>query len=376
MRAELNPGIIKHLMNESASFYNIWKNAVSMAFDIEVVDTNNDNPVIIRGLFDNILNMEHYLENKFPALPEIDHGKSKNDQMEFQEDHFLTESFVSLSVPISAEDKRRIYSIFPDDIKNLSAMTKLNRFALCEGMINVECAPEIKKEVALTIEALIEKSRNAVVRKITVLSEITLSDVVAKNEKKLPNGVMLEEIEEENAISIVGLESKLVNQVGDDIESWLKKMTKKEPITGMPFSLGLSVFEFKTLKVTVCCQDITTTNVDCVVSAVNETINCELGVARDIANKAGKRYVAECKASIKHNGYLHLTECRETGPGRLKFKNILHVHCPIKFYPKKMMQQLLELHTSVTHCLQLAENLQLVSIAIPFLCTGTLFQGC
>ena len=109
--------------------------------------------------------------------------------------------------------------------------------------------------------------------------------------------------------------------------------------------------------------DITKLNVDIIVNAANETLFHGGGVARAIANAAGKELIKESNNIIKKKSRLNVGEAVYTTAGNLNAKYVIHV-----VGPRGTKQEKLEL--AMNNIFELGKKLKAKSIAIPAVSCG------
>lgn len=353
--AELNQGIVKYLKTLPEADFVVWKQHLAEAFGVKVTENENNNKIIISGLFENILKIEHYLENGFPALPNVDDSYSEDQKQTHKEDQLTC-----FKVSVDKHDKQSIMYFFHEELQAISNDDNIASLRTDEDAIWGQCKAAAKDFVESEMNQLIRKAKQ-LYKKAIPLSQEELSFVI---NMKLPEGVFCQP--DKKRVVIISRQLTLVQNAERQITEALQKTHISKEVK---FRFQLVAFRFKNLKVSVCCKDITEVEYDCIVSPVNEMLNHGFGVARVIAGKAGNQYLQELK-SVESEKPLEITHCVDTGAGDLKCKRVIHVHSPVKFTVKHQQEQLLEIYTSLRHCLERAEQLQLKSVAIPFLGTG------
>lgn len=109
--------------------------------------------------------------------------------------------------------------------------------------------------------------------------------------------------------------------------------------------------------------DITKLEVDVIVNAANEKLFHGGGVARAIANAAGKELIKESNKIIRKKGRLEVGEAVYTNAGNLKAKYVIHAVGP-------RGTNLNKLEEAVTNVFELAKKLEARSIALPAISCG------
>ncbi|KAF6717731.1 Poly [ADP-ribose] polymerase 14 [Oryzias melastigma] len=122
------------------------------------------------------------------------------------------------------------------------------------------------------------------------------------------------------------------------------------------------------LEVLVCEGDITKQYADALVNAANKYLDHGGGVAAALSKAGGPQVQKECKDIIKTKGKLTVGEVVVTTGGNLKCKKLLHAVGP-KAEKHGGKERLLLEHT-VKNVLDLAESMNLGSIAMPCISSG------
>uniref|UniRef100_A0A3B3CFL6 Macro domain-containing protein n=1 Tax=Oryzias melastigma TaxID=30732 RepID=A0A3B3CFL6_ORYME len=122
------------------------------------------------------------------------------------------------------------------------------------------------------------------------------------------------------------------------------------------------------LEVLVCEGDITKQYADALVNAANKYLDHGGGVAAALSKAGGPQVQKECKDIIKTKGKLTVSEVVVTTGGNLKCKKLLHAVGP-KAEKDGGKERLLLEHT-VKNVLDLAESMNLSSIAMPCISSG------
>lgn len=109
--------------------------------------------------------------------------------------------------------------------------------------------------------------------------------------------------------------------------------------------------------------DITKLEADVIVNAANEKLFHGGGVARAIANAAGKELIKESNEIIRKRLGLRVGEAVYTTAGNLNAKYVIHVVGPRGTQPEK-------LESAIDNVFKLAEKLEVRSIALPAVSCG------
>jgi len=112
--------------------------------------------------------------------------------------------------------------------------------------------------------------------------------------------------------------------------------------------------------------DITKLSVDVIVNAANEYLIHGGGVARAIANAAGKEIIEQSQKIINKKGKLEVGEAVYTSAGNLKangIKYIIHVVGPRGTKPDLLKK-------AITNVFELAKTLKIKTIALPAVSCG------
>lgn len=122
------------------------------------------------------------------------------------------------------------------------------------------------------------------------------------------------------------------------------------------------------LQVLVCQGDITKQYADALVNAANERLDHGGGVAAALSKAGGPEVQKESKEIVKQTGKLSTGQVVVTTGGNLKCKKLLHAVGPIGGQSGGRERSLLEATTQ--NALNLAEMMELKSIAIPCISSG------
>ncbi|KAM9718093.1 protein mono-ADP-ribosyltransferase PARP14-like [Menidia menidia] len=122
------------------------------------------------------------------------------------------------------------------------------------------------------------------------------------------------------------------------------------------------------LRVLVCQGDITKQYADAIVNAANEDLDHGGGVAAALSKAGGPQVQKESKAIVQQTGRIPTGEVVVTTGGNLKCKKLLHAVGPVGGTAGGREKVLLE--TVVQRALNLAETMELSSIAIPCISSG------
>jgi O-acetyl-ADP-ribose deacetylase (regulator of RNase III) len=117
-------------------------------------------------------------------------------------------------------------------------------------------------------------------------------------------------------------------------------------------------------RVRVVLGDITRLEVDAIVNAANESLQGGGGVDGAIHRAAGPDLLAECRRV----GGCPTGEARRTGGYRLPAKHVFHAVGPV--YETGMQGEPDLLRSCYEHCLRLAEQHEVRTIAFPCISTG------
>ncbi|XP_028261577.1 protein mono-ADP-ribosyltransferase PARP14-like isoform X2 [Parambassis ranga] len=133
-------------------------------------------------------------------------------------------------------------------------------------------------------------------------------------------------------------------------------------------NLGVAKYSLQDgLQVLVCPGDITKQYADVIVNAANEDLKHHGGVAAALSKAGGPQVQEESTALAKH-GKIPTGEVVVTTGGNLKCKKLLHAVGPIRGKVGGRERMLLE--KTVRNALDLAETMELRSIAIPCISSG------
>ena len=114
--------------------------------------------------------------------------------------------------------------------------------------------------------------------------------------------------------------------------------------------------------------------VDVIVNAANEDLEHTGGVAKVIADAAGREFIRESEKYIKENGRLNVGASCITQGGNLSYTFVIHTVGPEwNKYSKTsegLKQCMQDLWKAVIGCFFRAETLQVQSIALPAVSSG------
>ncbi|XP_071947424.1 uncharacterized protein [Antedon mediterranea] len=129
------------------------------------------------------------------------------------------------------------------------------------------------------------------------------------------------------------------------------------------------------IAVTVRQGDITEENVDVIVNAANGQLQHGSGVARAIADKAGRQLHEEGQKKLKRRKrYLYVSEVLHTAGYNLKARYVIHAVGPRRNEYKNEDEFVDCLEKTFLNCLKYAFDLEITSIAIPLISSG-IFGG-
>jgi O-acetyl-ADP-ribose deacetylase len=116
----------------------------------------------------------------------------------------------------------------------------------------------------------------------------------------------------------------------------------------------------------ICQGDITAQHVDAIVNAANARLAHGAGVAGAIRLRGGNQVVKESDLWVKTHGPVTHASPAYTGPGNLPCHFIIHAVGPVWGEGDEVYK----LHSAILGSLNLAEKLELTSIAFPAISTG------
>ena len=119
--------------------------------------------------------------------------------------------------------------------------------------------------------------------------------------------------------------------------------------------------------IAVYAADITTLDVDAIVSASNEKLINQQGVAAAISKGAGEELQRECWQYINSQNQLRPTQTLVTSSGKLQCRKVIHAVGPVWNNTQKCCDQLKK---TFHNCLDEAERQGCQSIAIPAISAG------
>ncbi|MGE5224231.1 MAG: macro domain-containing protein [Omnitrophica WOR_2 bacterium] len=119
-------------------------------------------------------------------------------------------------------------------------------------------------------------------------------------------------------------------------------------------------------KVQIVQGDITVEEVDAIVNAANSALQHGGGVAAAIARRGGPEIQADSDAWIHDHGPVRYDEPAYTRPGRLPSRYVIHAVGPVWGEGNEDAK----LAATIRGSLQLADRLDLTSIAFPAISTG------
>ncbi|KAM9425008.1 LOW QUALITY PROTEIN: uncharacterized protein KZ484_006419 [Pholidichthys leucotaenia] len=122
------------------------------------------------------------------------------------------------------------------------------------------------------------------------------------------------------------------------------------------------------IEVLVCEGDITKQSADALVNAANENLSHGGGVAAALSKAAGPEVQKECRKIVKQCGKIDIGEVVASTGGNLKCKILLHAVGPVAGKSGGKERQLLK--KTVRAALDLAESMELESIAMPCISSG------
>ncbi|KAK3610487.1 hypothetical protein CHS0354_016676 [Potamilus streckersoni] len=163
--------------------------------------------------------------------------------------------------------------------------------------------------------------------------------------------------------------SRTINDSKDNGESSLVSSKRSSPDnTRLSFTTaeGIKVFVYR-------CS-ILQAEVDVIVNAANEDLKHGSGVAKAIADEAGKEFIEECKRYIREKGHLNIGSTCITSGGNLKYHFVIHTVGPQwDKYSKTsegVQKCMDDLWKAVIGCFYKAETLEVQSIALPAVSSG------
>jgi len=112
--------------------------------------------------------------------------------------------------------------------------------------------------------------------------------------------------------------------------------------------------------------DLTEERVDAIVNAANTHLQHSGGVAEAISSRGGSRIQTESDAWVRTHGPVPHTQPAYTGAGKLPCRYVIHAVGPVWGEG----QEDKKLHDAVYGTLELADQLNLTSIAFPAISTG------
>lgn len=112
-------------------------------------------------------------------------------------------------------------------------------------------------------------------------------------------------------------------------------------------------------------------NVDYIVSASNERLLHDGGLACVISTAAGITFQQESADYVKRYGCLAVTECCTTSAGTLPYKGVIHAVGPKWNDYRDKNQCEKSLFQTILNCLHEAEKKNVKAIAIPAISSGT-----
>ena len=150
----------------------------------------------------------------------------------------------------------------------------------------------------------------------------------------------------------------------------------KHQIAHLPGVNNLEIFHTtENIPVMVYTKDILNLDVDCIVNAANDTLRHGGGIAEVISRAAGRSLDDECNFYIKKNGKLRVGEVFVSGPGRLKYKCVLHTVGPKwtdykPHGPDDVWKCKKDLYNAILNSFFEAENNAMQTIAVPAVSSG------
>ncbi|ESO09298.1 hypothetical protein HELRODRAFT_136060, partial [Helobdella robusta] len=108
-------------------------------------------------------------------------------------------------------------------------------------------------------------------------------------------------------------------------------------------------------------------NADVIVNAANSRLQHNGGVAHAISMAAGTDVQAECSSYVKQHGEVSTSDVYISGPGRLKFKAIIHAVGPI--YRAQTNANTLLCNT-ISNIMKCCEGRKWSNVALPAISTG------
>ena len=139
--------------------------------------------------------------------------------------------------------------------------------------------------------------------------------------------------------------------------------------------LELSVLQVETsegLSVKIYADNIANLYVDCIINATDENLTYDEGVAATISESAGYQFDQESILFVAENGPLQVGSCCVTTAGKLPNRCVIHTVGPRWDEYSDKNKCLLDLQKSVKAAFEKADELKMISIAIP----ATSFGGC
>ncbi len=128
----------------------------------------------------------------------------------------------------------------------------------------------------------------------------------------------------------------------------------------------MSEYIFGNLKVIIVRGDITELEADAIVNAANSYLKHGGGVALAIVRKGGKVIQEESDRYVQEHGPVPVGSVAVTNAGKLKAKYIIHAVGPV--YGDEKGDE--KLASAIRSALLKAEELKLMSIALPAISTG------
>lgn len=182
-------------------------------------------------------------------------------------------------------------------------------------------------------------------------------------------------------LEFAGFSNAKIKEIKEHVSNAIKKEEKALEV-GQPTAAksGPSVnkndpqniqmlFTNEGLKIQVYKGDITSLNVDCIVSSNTNKLSNVSGVAKAIANAAGQSFQEECKKYIKDFQELQKGFCCTTGAGNLPYRYVIHVAGPIWERGRNSTVEAV-LKMSMFSIMKEADRLRLRSVAIPAISAG------
>ena len=183
-----------------------------------------------------------------------------------------------------------------------------------------------------------------------------------------------EELENEEANkenNLKNAHNNLHSQMKKEEKNFLNSKSYSKSYAPKNYRVSFQISETEKLEFCLLKDNLMTQEVNAIVNAANEQLQLGGGVAGQIRMIGGSSIQRMCDKIIDKRGVLKIGEVEATGKGDFKNENLKYIfHAVGPFYHGGKSQENYYLEKAFSNCLNLANELNLKSIAIPPISTG------